>query len=422
MLDKLDLAISTHKERAFAFLEALVRAPSVVGTEQAAMNVFAAEVAELGLSVSRLPFPNARIADLRAGVSPDPARLSPDRLQILATTGGEGALHLLLNGHMDVVPADTPELWTSPPFEPRRRGGRLYGRGAADMKSGFAVGTLALRALGDVAPGLFADRRLGFLAVVEEECTGNGTLTTLADHGIAAREVVLLEPTDLGLLIGGVGVMWADVRIVTRAGHAFAADTHANAIDLGMGLVARLKRWLGSLQESEPEPSIERGRSAYNVNLGRIEAGDWTSTVPSSALLGIRIGFPRGWTAEKAEAEFRGVVAAFARDEGLPAAPDVTLTGFRARGYLLDRGSPLVRDLSAAHRDAHGLDPPVFSLGSTTDARIYLNDFGIPAICFGAVAHDMHGIDESVELQSIVDAARTLARFLLMRFAPAGAP
>ena len=60
--------------------------------------------------------------------------------------------------------------------------------------------------------------------------------------------------------------------------------------------------------------------------------------------------------------------------------------------------------------------PPAFTLGSTTDARIYLNDFNIPAVCFGAIAHDIHGIDESVELQSIVDAARTLARFLLIRF------
>ena len=92
----------------------------------------------------------------------------------------------------------------------------------------------------------------------------------------------------------------------------------------------------------------------------------------------------------------------------------------RARGYLLDEESALVRDLSAAHADAHGVAPPVFTLGSTTDARTYLNDFNIPALCFGAIAHDIHGIDELVELQSIVDAARTLARFLLIRFGARG--
>ena len=72
--------------------------------------------------------------------------------------------------------------------------------------------------------------------------------------------------------------------------------------------------------------------------------------------------------------------------------------------------------MSAAHEAAHGVPPPAFTLGSTTDARAYLNDFDIPALCYGPIAYNMHGIDESVELQSIVDAARTLARFILMRF------
>ena len=105
-----------------------------------------------------------------------------------------------------------------------------------------------------------------------------------------------------------------------------------------------------------------------------------------------------------------------------PVQPRVTLTGFRARGYLLDADSASrPRPQCCASRCARGRPTP-YTLGSTTDARIYLNDFAIPAVCFGAVAHDMHGIDELVELQSIVDAARTLARFLLMRFGTSEVP
>jgi acetylornithine deacetylase len=129
----------------------------------------------------------------------------------------------------------------------------------------------------------------------------------------------------------------------------------------------------------------------------------------------VRVGFPRSWSADKAAAEVRKVIASAATSFAI--LPRVTLSGFRAHGYLLEADSDLVCDLCAAHRDAHGVAPLTFTVGSTTDARIYINDFGIPAVCFGAVAHDIHGIDESVELQSIVDAARTLARFLLMRFA-----
>ena len=237
MPDNLDHAINAHAEAAFAFLEALVRAPSTVGREPAAMEVFAAEAQALGLVVTRLPFANAAMTDPRAGITQPATLLGPDRYQVLAATPGDGGLVLLLNGHLDVVPADTPELWTTPPFEPARRNGRLYGRGAADMKSGFAVGMLALRALRDVAPNLFATRRLGFLAVVEEECTGNGTLRSIAEQGVTAAEVVVLEPTDLGLLAGGVGVLWFDIHVIAHSGHAYAADIHPNAIDLGMRLV-----------------------------------------------------------------------------------------------------------------------------------------------------------------------------------------
>jgi acetylornithine deacetylase len=417
MQNDLDAAIEAHAEEAFTFLEALVGASSLVGHEQAAMEVFAREAESLGLIVKRLPFPSEPLTDQRAGITQPASMLSPDRCQMLATTPGDGALRLLLNGHMDVVPAEDAELWTSPPFRPRRSGNRLYGRGAADMKSGFAIGTLALRALRDVSPDLFATHRLGFIAVVEEECTGNGTLRAVSDNGVIAQEVVLLEPTNLGLLVGGVGVLWIDVHVIASAGHAHSANEHANAVDLGLRIVERLRRWAVELAKVEPEPSMPVGASPYNLNLGKVHAGDWTSSSPATAVFSLRIGFPRSWTPNRAENEVRKAITALvAADPDFPAQPHVALTGFRAKGYLLDAQSPLVRDFGAAHFEAHSTEPEVFTLGSTTDARIYLNDFGIPAVCFGAKGHRLHGIDEYVELQSIIDAARTLARFLLMRF------
>ena len=422
MLNELDRAIATHTEKAFCFLEDLVRAPSTVGTEQAAMEVFAAEFESLGLQVERMPFTNSPLIDERAGITPPVDLLTDGRYQVLASTPGDGELLLLINGHMDVVPAESPELWTNPPFEPTRRDGRMYGRGAADMKGGFAIGALALRALRDVEPNLFTRSRLGILAVVEEECSGNGTLRSILEHGVTASEVVLLEPTDLGMMVGGVGVIWIDIRVIAASGHAQQADTHTNAIDLGIRLVDGLRAWAATVYENEPEPSMAPGENPYNVNLGRVHSGDWTSTAPSSAIFSVRIGYPRTWMPTEAEVTIRSAIEEIAAaDADFVAQPFVTLTGFRAKGYLLDAESPLRIDLAAAHQHAHGTESLPFTLGSTTDARIYLNDFDIPAVCFGATAHDMHGIDESVELQSIVDAARTLARFLLMRFRAIGA-
>ena len=145
-----------------------------------------------------------------------------------------------------------------------------------------------------------------------------------------------------------------------------------------MRLVAALRDWSERVNATEPEPSMAAGASAYNVNLGKVQAGDWTSSSPASAVLSVRVGFPRAWTVEQAEEEVRRVVeAAVAGDPDFPRQPRVEPSGLRAPGYLLDVDSPLVADLSAAHQEAHGVLPETFTLGSTTDARTYLNHFGV---------------------------------------------
>lgn len=412
-MSDIDLAITNHAEAAFELLEKLVSIPSVVGAETPAMDMFAAATRELGLVPERLPFPNNPLDDPRAGVAP--RGIGVKRHQVVARTPGEGPLTLLLNGHLDVVPAMTPGLWSSPPFEPERRDGRLYGRGAADMKCGIVAGLLSLRALREARPGLFARKRLGFAAVLEEECTGNGALLALRDHGVRAKEVVVLEPTDLDLLVGGIGVLWVDIEVVVSSVHARAAASSPNAAELGLRLVARLRRWAEDIARVEPEPTMAEPMP-YAVNLGTIEAGDWISTAPSRAMLGVRVGFPRGWSAATAEERVRAAISDIAAaDPDFSVPPTVTPSGLRAEGYLLDPESSLARDLAKAHAAAHGAAPAAISMGTTTDARTYLAA-GIPAICYGPRGHDLHGIDESVELQSIVDVARTLARFILDRF------
>lgn len=411
----LDASIERHVEGALRLLEALVACKSVVGTEQEALEIFAAEAAAIGFEVERLPFDGRVDDDPQAGV-PQKLTTGLDRFQVVARSTGDGPLRLLLNGHIDVVPASRPDLWKSRPFTPERRNGRIYGRGSADMKCGFAVGMLALRAVLDTVPGIFDKRRIGFVAVIEEECTGNGTLQTIRDHRIIAPEVVVLESTDLDVMTGGVGVLWLDVTVIGSSGHARGAATGANAIDAAMRLVAGLRDWASQRGRSEPEAGLDID-NPYAVNVGRLTSGDWVSTRPAVAELGVRIGFPRSWSPQRAEAQVAEAITRIASDDpAFAAAPVVRSSGLRAQGYLQDADTALVRDLRRAHRDAHGTDPRVFMVGSTTDARHYINVAGSDAVCFGATGHDLHGIDESVESASIIDAARTLARFILMRF------
>ncbi len=404
-----DAAIDTHAEDAFTFLARLVSAASTLGAEAGALDVFAERLTELGLTVRRVPVPPDVGGDPRAGVTQPLDDVA--RYDVVGTTGPEQGPALLLNGHIDVVPAESPQLWTSPPFQPRREGNRMYGRGAGDMKGGIAMGVLTLQALLETAPEIITGP-LSFLAVVEEECTGNGTLAAAAD-GVLGDAVVLLEPTDLDIVVGAIGVLWCDIDVVGRPAHAQAAHQATNAIDLAMRLVDGLRAWSADLAVRHPDPVLGDTLGLYNLNVGQLTAGDWPSSVPATALLRLRVGFPRSWSPEQAEREVSAAVVGIVAAAGdFPAEPRVRFTGFRAPGYLVDDADPVVRLMADAHESAHGRRPKTLGLTATNDGRIYVEHFGVPALLYGPSASDIHGIDESVDLDTIVAGARTLARFI----------
>jgi len=383
-----------------------VAAPSTIGREREAQEVVEQELQRLGFEVDRLPISDDIGEDPLAGV---PQTSYEGRGDVIGRLGGDQGRSLLLNGHIDVVPASQPDLWTSPPFEPRRDGDRLYGRGAGDMKGGFAMATLALDALLAVDPDAIA-RPLTFLSVIEEECTGNGTLAA-ARAGVLADAVILPEPTGLDMLLAGVGILWLDVVIEGRSAHAESADRAVNPVDLALTVVDAL-RGLERGMNGEIEASMQGVEHPYNINIGGVEAGDWHSSVPARATLRVRIGHPTSWSTEDAISRVGGAIDAI-DDPWLRAhSPTLRPAGFRAKGYAMPAADPLARRLADAHRSAHGDPAGAIAMASTTDARLYLNDFDVPAVCYGPLAHDIHGIDESVELSSIVAGARTLARFV----------
>ena len=380
-----------------------------MGNERGAIDVLATELDQRGFAVETLPLDDRIADDPLAGV---PSAGYDGRADVIGRRGDGPGRSLMFNGHLDVVPADEPALWASAPFAPARRAGWMTGRGTGDMKAGFAMGVLAVRALDAVAPDALAGP-LTFLGVIEEECTGNGTLAA-ARAGVLADAVVLLEPTDLGVLLGGVGILWADIDIEGRAAHAESADRAVNPIDAALRLVPALRAFERQLDADTDDPVFADVERPYNLNIGVLNAGDWPSSVPAVARLRVRVGYPRDWTADDAERRLRAVVAAAGSADDWLAAHPATLrcSGFRALGYSLPDSDPLVRSLGDAHAEAHGARPPTFALGSTTDARYYINNFDRPALCYGPVARDIHGVDERVELDSIVRGARTLTRFM----------
>src|ERR1017187_7283883 len=160
----LDAAIEDEAETAFSFLQRLIAAPSTVGSEQGAQQVVAAELARLGCDVTELEVPAQTAAGAPGGV----AQASyAGRHNVLGRMNQGSSPCLLLNGHVDVVPAET-ELWSSDPFVPVRSDGWLVGRGAGDMKGGFALGLLAIAALRRIRPEALSGE-IAFLSVIRSE-------------------------------------------------------------------------------------------------------------------------------------------------------------------------------------------------------------------------------------------------------------
>jgi acetylornithine deacetylase len=272
------------------------------------------------------------------------------------------------------------------------------------MKAGFATALLAIEALLAEAPEAIGGP-LSFVSVIEEECTGNGTLAA-AHAGVLADAVLLPEPTNLELMLGGIGVLWLELTLHGRSAHAYQPTQGANAVSLALPLLESLRTL-----EAEMNPD---GGGRHALNIGTFHGGDWQSSVPGVARIGLRIGFPADWPVEQAQARVAQAVERAASADGWLAdhPPTLRFNGFRAEGYELDAGHEVVRELSAAHAEVLGETPAIADGTATTDARFYLNQFGVPAVCYGPRVRNIHGIDEAVEVASIATGARVLARFL----------
>jgi len=379
-----------------AFLAELVRVPSLLGKEEPAQRLVESRLRALGFDVT--------------SIVPDPARLAerPDsgiplmpyegRRSLVATIGDATGPSLLLNGHVDVVSAEPLERWTKEPFGAEVADGRMYGRGACDMKGGVAamlLGVEAALAAGEL-PG-----KIVYQSVIEEECGGNGALAAVLE-GPSADATLIAEPTDGGMDLVAVGVIWARITLEADARHASNADRGANPIEAAFPVIEALHALEAELNES-PDPELAGLDHPYLLNVGALHAGDWASMTPGEAVLDVRLGFPIRM--EPAEAQSRLAAAVHAADPAV----GVEFRGFRARGYAFHPDSPFVRLLGDCHEEIRGGRPVPEPSRATTDLRFFEGQ----AVCYGPTGENLHGVDEWVDLESLADVAAVTA--LLIR-------
>jgi acetylornithine deacetylase len=331
-------------------------------------------------------------------------------------TGTGGGRSLLLNGHIDVVPSEPRDRWTSDPNAPEVRDGKLYGRGACDMKGGVAAMAFAAEILAECGIRLRGDLIVN--TVTDEESSGAGGLAAVA-HGVRADAGIVTEPTAFDVWVGCRGSLSPTVTVPGRPGHAEMAQPHwrdggaVNAIEK-MGVVLEAIRLLREEWRGRPDKRHAH-LSPGDIVPAIISGGEWVVTYPSSCTLTSELMYlpanadADGWGTEVEREVTEWIERHCAADAWLAENPPRIEWQLDIPPYEVDPGHPIVSTMleaSAAVGEPSGLG----GLDSWFDAASFSRFGGTP--CIGWGPRDIawaHTIDEYVPVDDLVRCAQGLA-------------
>lgn len=341
------------------------------GGELAAARHLAAYLEAAGLEVTLLPF-------------------EEDRANLVARVRGTGEEpSLLLSGHLDTVPVGDPGAWSVPAHGGEVRDGRLFGRGALDMKGAVAAMAVAAANLAGSGRAPRGDLVLAFTAGEETDSCGAKLICAeghLDDVGLA----LIGEPTDLDVGIAHRGALWVRADTEGDAGHSSQPSLGRNAVNELLG-------WLhpsDSLEELIAEP-VDPVLGSGSVSLNIIGGGSSANMIPTRA---------------HAVLDFRTVPGCDHRQivKGLEARMGaVELTVLRdSVPVAIGAEHPLVRAAEVAVTAAGAERAVKRGLPYLTDGSIFAGALGIPMIVLGpGIEHDAHTDDESIEVDALERAA-----------------
>ena len=400
-------AIDARQDELVTLVAELVRRPSPLGQEAAAQRFVADHLRGSGIAPEVWDLDDRLRTQPEGGDSGVPYAGRPNVAGV--RRGAGGGRSLILNGHIDVVSPEPVAAWTHDPWGAAIVGGRLYGRGAFDMKSGIALNLFLARLLRDLGIGLAGD--LIVQSAIEEECTGVGSLDLSQRY--RADAALVTEPECGRFTWAHMGVLWFRVAVVGKSAHAMIATQGVNAIVKTMPLIAALLDLERHLNETI-HPAWAGIEHPVNLNVGVIRGGDWPSTVPGACELHCRLGFFPGQTpAAMHELIEAAIAAAAAADPWLREhPPTVTYDGFQSSGSIVSLDEPWVRALGSWHRRVTG-EALVPVVGTSINDMRYFNFAGIPAGCYGATGGNGHAADEWLDLASLAPTAKVLGGFLL---------
>ena len=395
-------------------LLALLAIPSITGDEGAARDAVARRMADGGLEVRSWDVDPVALA--RDPEHPG-SEMSRSSLPLAAATlrGARPGPRLLLAGHTDVVPPGNRAAWSLDPFRPEIRDGRVYGRGACDMKGGLVATLGALAAVRATVDPADLSGEAVVLAVPSEEDGGAGMLAAIR-AGFVADAAVITEPTRLEIVTVQAGAITFRLAVPGRAAHASVRREGVSALEKLELLHAALRADEAARNAAETRPEMLALGLPYPTIIGTVHGGDWASTVPDLVVAEGRYGVRAGQAAEEAADELRAVIAAAcAADPWLRDHPATLETpGGRFSSAEVPADHPLPLGLASAAESVLGRRPPFVGVPYGADMRLLVRQGATPTVMFGpGDVRDAHAADEHVALDEVVACARVLAAWVV---------
>jgi acetylornithine deacetylase len=412
--------VASRAEQILEWTQALIRYPSENrppgGSEGPLQGFLAAECRRQGWEVDE--FSPEDVPGIRA----HPLWLAgrdygPERRNVVAVWKGTGGgRSVLLSGHADVAPFEPDDWKECRPFEPVLREGRLYGRGAADMKGGLAAAFWAMRILREL--GFEPAGDLIFESVVDEEfASGNGTLASRL-RGYRADLAITPEPTRMHLCAACLGAFLGRLTLTGKAGMAYMGKAIPNVVTGAARAIALFGEWQERWRARNAHPLFTEPGAELNTLLWKLtteKPGEFTQMgTPLQAVISWIVWCYPGMTEETFYREFH----AFWRDQ---AASDPTLADFQlalekefhfVTPWETDAHHPRVQDLVAAFAAATGAPPPIAGAAFSCDLGVMGAAGGMPAVMIGPRGGNLHAPDEWVETADILTLTEVFARLM----------
>jgi acetylornithine deacetylase/succinyl-diaminopimelate desuccinylase family protein len=329
-----------------------------------------------------------------AGLTVRLEEIAVGRWNVIGVLRGRGkGRSLMLNGHLDTVGVEG----MAEPFSARIEDGRLYGRGAQDMKGGLAAALAASEMLAD---GERLQGDLVIAGVADEEYKSAGTRALL--RSVRTDAAIVMEPTGLEVATAHKGFTWADVETLGRAAHGSRPKE-------GVDAIALMGRVLVEIENLQAELGSRPGHSLLgcgSVHASLISGGQELSSYPEKCHLSLERRLIPGEDADTFESELAAIVSRLkARAPGFKAKVEM---GYSAAAMETSRESAIAKSLLSASQKVVGPSAKFGAQTFWTDAAL-LNEAGIPSVLFGPGGEGLHSKAEFVNLQDVGLCAETLA-------------